>query len=70
MYVGRLLQLFKMYLDGHLPEPGTIIDQPNLLIEAFSELTSVKNALDAEEIKNAGKESPSDGFVSVRRKDG
>lgn len=43
---GRLLMLYGMYNKGHLPDRGSVVDQSNVLIEAFRIFDDVNAEVD------------------------
>jgi len=67
---SRLLQAYRRYKDGFLPEPGAIGNQPNLLIEYFDELSAITGVLDQEDIDRSNSNNNSSNgngdWVSVR----
>lgn len=49
----RLLMFHSMYRAGHLPQKGAVLDQANVMIEAFAILDGANAEIDAELNKRA-----------------
>ncbi len=45
---SRLLQFYHLYKSGHLPDPGAVVEQSNVLMEAFRIIDAISDEIDTE----------------------
>ena len=66
MVFNTIFRAYKHYQDGFLAEPGTVQDQPNVLMEAFDEIAAVKNYFDEADMNKDKQDTGDSGnFRSV-----
>lgn len=46
-----IVQCYQVFKNGHMPHPGSFIDQPNKLIECFNVINALQNEEQTKEMK-------------------